>query len=226
MTRTPATVQWKLARQRARVVRCVSCTLHEQCTAPVPSSGSPFGKIVIVGEAPGPQEDELGYPFVNYAPSGHLLRWALDAALIDPASVVITNAVKCKPAEGVSPRPYGFRTPTKAEVVACFPHLAEELTIIRPAVIVSLGTVATQALAEERYRKESVTALRKQSRSKDGLAAEWEHGGKKHYAPLLAEFHPSYLQRRGVKTDKRPLDKLLRRYIKTFKLAAGVAGLI
>lgn len=114
---------------RDKVQSCTACALHAQCRGPVPFSG--HGKIVVVGEAPGPQEDAQGEPFVG--PSGQLLRSQLQVAGIEGAAFV--NAVSC----------YPNRTPTPAELAACRGNLVAQLDHLAPDYLLAAGGIAASA---------------------------------------------------------------------------------
>lgn len=114
----------------ARRVR--ACQLCDLCTTriqAVPGEGSGSSGLMLVGEAPGRNEDETGRPFVGSA--GKNLDLALAAAGIDRSTVFITSINKC--------RPPGNRDPTPAEKDACRPYLMEQVAALRPRVIVALG---------------------------------------------------------------------------------------
>lgn len=95
----------------------------------VPGHGNPSARIVFIGEAPGKKEDETGLPFQGAA--GKFLNEMLTTAGIDRSDVYITNVVKYRPPHN--------RDPTQAEKEAFFPYLKEELAIINPQVVVTLG---------------------------------------------------------------------------------------
>jgi DNA polymerase len=111
----------------------------ETATRMVPGEGSPAARLMLVGEAPGATEDELGRPFVGRA--GRLLDEALAAAGLARADVWITNVVKARPPRN--------RDPKAAEVAHCLPWLEAELALIRPAVIVPLGRHALAHFAPD-----------------------------------------------------------------------------
>jgi uracil-DNA glycosylase family 4 len=110
------------------------CSLYEGAKQVVFGKGSHDAPVMLVGEAPGVDEDEQGIPFVGRA--GQLLDKILLSAGID--NVYITNAVKC--------RPPGNRLPKKDEVDACRPYLTRQIELIKPRIIVCLGALATQQL--------------------------------------------------------------------------------
>jgi len=120
----------------ARIRRCTLCDLHLSRTHAVPGEGPAHARILLVGEAPGRNEDEAGRPFCG--PAGKLLDRALRAAGIRRDRVFITNAVKC--------RPPGNRTPRRVEVAACRPYMVSQAEAVRPRVIVALGQTAVRDL--------------------------------------------------------------------------------
>jgi uracil-DNA glycosylase family 4 len=111
----------------------------ETCTHPVPGEGSATASIVIVGEAPGKNEDEAGRPFVGRA--GKLLDELLGAAQIDRGEVFITNILKA--------RPPGNRDPKTPEVEHSWPWLAAQLAVIEPLLVVPLGRHALRRFAPD-----------------------------------------------------------------------------
>jgi DNA polymerase len=140
-------------------------------------SGNPQADLVVIGEGPGADEDAQGLPFVGRA--GQLLTRMLASVDVTREEVFITNAVLC--------RPPGNRNPEPDELAACAPFLAEKLAVIQPKVILTLGSVATQALLRS---KEPIGKLR----------------GRLHRygdAVLIATFHPAFLLRNPGQDYKR-----------------------
>jgi len=121
-----------LERIKEEVLKCCKCPLCKTRTKPVPGEGS--GKVMLVGEAPGREEDLEGRPFVGRA--GKLLRQKLREVGFD--EVYITNVVKCRPPNN--------RTPHKEEVEACKPYLEEEICCLKPELVIALGKTASKAL--------------------------------------------------------------------------------
>lgn len=105
------------------------------CTQVVVSRGA-VAPIVLVGEAPGADEDARGKPFVGRA--GQLLDRMLKEAGFEPERLYITNAVKCRPPNN--------RKPTPEEMAACRPYLMAQLAAIRPAIVVALGATAIESM--------------------------------------------------------------------------------
>jgi uracil-DNA glycosylase len=166
-----------LRAQQARLQGCRNCKLCEGRHTIVFGSGDPQADLVVIGEGPGADEDAQGLPFVGRA--GQLLTKMLEAVKLSRDEVYITNAVLC--------RPPGNRNPEPDELAACAPFLADKLAVIQPKVILSLGSVATQALLRT---KEPIGKLR----------------GRIHpygTAILVSTFHPAFLLRNPGQDYKR-----------------------
>jgi len=164
---------------KAKAKNCRACRLAETRTQVVFSRGNPEARLMFVGEAPGADEDKQGLPFVGKA--GQLLDRILEAAGIDPDEVYITNVVKC--------RPPGNRTPLPDEVKVCTQlWLLPEIEIVRPQIIVPLGSVATQFFLGQ---KVPITKVR-------GKWFEW-NGIK-----IFPMFHPAYLLRNPSRAPGSP----------------------
>src|SRR5213079_707837 len=158
-----------LSAQERALQGCRKCKLCEGRTTIVFGSGHPRAEFVVIGEGPGADEDAQGLPFVGRA--GQLLTKMLASVDIPRDEAYISNTVKC--------RPPGNRNPESDELAACAPFLAAQLAVIQPKVILSLGSVATQALLGTR---EAIGKLR----------------GKVHpygSAVLIPTFHPAFLLR-------------------------------
>jgi uracil-DNA glycosylase family 4 len=148
---------------------CTRCKLHRRRTNIVFGVGNPHADLVFVGEGPGHDEDVQGIPFVGRA--GQLLTQMITAMGLSRDDVYIANVVKCRPPEN--------RTPEKDEIVTCLPFLFRQLTSINPKVIVSLGSVAAQALLNT---NKGISHFR----------GQWfDFRGAK----LMATYHPAYLLR-------------------------------
>ena len=115
---------------------CTKCDLSENRTNIVPGEGFENADIVIVGEAPGKNEDESGRPFVGRA--GDVLTECLDKAGLERDEVFITNTVKCRPPEN--------RDPRKKELETCRPYLEKQLEAVDPCLIIPLGNSALDSL--------------------------------------------------------------------------------
>ena len=114
----------------ALVKSCTRCPLYATAINPVPGEGNPNADFMVVGEAPGATEDETGKPFVGRA--GQLLTQILEAIQLKREDVFICNVLKH--------RPPGNRNPEPDEVKACSPYLIRQIELIRPKVILALGT--------------------------------------------------------------------------------------
>ena len=119
----------------ALIRRCTLCPLWESRTHAVPGDGRYTAKVMIVGEAPGREEDESGKPFVGA--TGRFLDHVLEGTGLDRADFFITNTVKCRPPKN--------RTPRKLEVDTCTSnYLFEQIELINPRLVMLLGTVAAK----------------------------------------------------------------------------------
>ena len=154
---------------RAEFQDCRRCALCQGRRNIVFGVGDAHARLVLVGEAPGREEDERGEPFVGEA--GRLLDRILFAMGLRREEVYICNVEKC--------RPPGNRDPLPEEIAACEPFLRRQLAAIRPQLIVTLGRFAAQTLLRETT---PITRLRGQWREYEGI-------------PLLPTLHPAYLLR-------------------------------
>ncbi len=134
--RTGRTLPRDLPKLAVRIRRCTLCDLHASRTHAVPGEGPAHAAMVLVGEAPGREEDRAGRPFCGAA--GKILDEAILRAGIRRERTFITNTVKCRPPENRKPRP--------AEMTACRPYLVAQLGAVRPRVIVALGQTAVRDL--------------------------------------------------------------------------------
>ena len=140
MARSAATA---LLRVRAEAAGCRNCPLWKVGTQTVFGAGPASSKIMLIGEQPGDKEDLAGEPFVG--PAGRLLRQALGEVGVDPAAVYLTNAVKHFKHELKGKRRL-HKTPAQREIEACRPWLVQEVSLVRPKLIVTLGATALRAL--------------------------------------------------------------------------------
>ena len=157
--------------------------LADAGTNVVISRGNPEAKLLIIGEAPGPQENIQGKPFVGRA--GQLLDKILEAANFDPEKdVYITNSVfRMPPGEDGK----AFRKPTTQEIEYYRPYVLEIIRLIDPHIMLLTGNVACQSLLE----KTGITSLR----------GQWTQMGKIWVMPI---FHPSYLLRNPSREPGSP----------------------
>ena len=122
---------------RDQVVKCILCDLSKSRTLAVPGNGNATDKIMMIGEAPGKNEDQNGVPFIGSA--GKILDKALYEAGLDRGDVYITNVVKCRPPNN--------RVPTDKEIQICTNHyLKNEIKLISPKIICILGATALKSL--------------------------------------------------------------------------------
>lgn len=119
----------QLDRLDALMGMCSNCALRESCNRVVPGEGNPEAEIMLIGEAPGKKEDETGRPFVGAA--GKFLDEMLAAIKLRREDIYIANVVKCRPPEN--------RDPTPEEIETCWPWLEQQIEIIDPKIIVTLG---------------------------------------------------------------------------------------
>lgn len=120
-------------RGRRAILTCTACALHEGCRGPVPWSGPAPNPLLVIGEAPGANEDVQGAPFVGV--SGQLLRQTLARVGIPPDLLTFANTVCCKP--NLTPP-----TPKKDHIDACAPNLARTLRIVAPSHALLVGAIA------------------------------------------------------------------------------------
>ncbi|MEM6314502.1 MAG: uracil-DNA glycosylase, partial [Planctomycetota bacterium] len=113
---------------------CEKCPLHETRTQTVFGDGSPDARLMFIGEGPGENEDQQGKPFVGRA--GQLLDKMIGAMGLSRESVYIANIVKCRPPQN--------RNPAAEEIEACTPYLNEQIGLVRPEAIVTLGLPASR----------------------------------------------------------------------------------
>lgn len=164
---------------REQVRACTRCPLHAQRTKTVFGVGRSRPEIVFVGEGPGADEDRSGEPFVGRA--GQLLTRMIAAMTLTRDQVYICNVVKC--------RPPGNRTPTDDEMNTCSGYLFQQLAILRPRVIVTLGRPAAQCLLGT---KSPIGRLRGKFYDFPSPA---QAGLDLPAARLMPTFHPAYLLR-------------------------------
>lgn len=124
------------------ICTCQKCPLGQSRTKFVFGVGNPNADIVVIGEAPGADEDRTGEPFVGLA--GQLLTKILAAIQLQRSDVFICNILKC--------RPPGNRTPERFEVEQCEPYLLKQLELIKPRFILALGLTAANTLLNKKAR--------------------------------------------------------------------------
>jgi uracil-DNA glycosylase family 4 len=153
--------------ERIRTTYC--CALCPNRINAVPGEGNANAKLFLVGEGPGATEDAQGRPFVGQA--GNLLNGILEAIEVPRESVYITNIVKCRPPQN--------RKPLPDEIAACIPYLHRQLEIIRPKVILCLGSTSAEAMLGVRR---SLGELRGRVHTYNGI-------------PPVVTYHPAALLR-------------------------------
>jgi len=163
---------------QAQVAACTRCELCEGRTRTVFGVGDPEADWMIIGEAPGAEEDRQGEPFVGRA--GQLLNAILRAVGLRREQVFIANILKCRPPQN--------RDPKSEEVERCMPYLHRQVELVRPKLIVALGRVAAQNLLDS---TEAIGRLRGRVHA-FGPAA----------IPVIVTYHPAYLLRSPLEKRK------------------------
>ena len=163
---------------RARVANCERCALHKTRTQTVFGVGNTGADWMIIGEAPGAEEDRRGEPFVGRA--GKLLDEMLRAVGLDRDAVFIANILKCRPPNN--------RDPSGDEAAECRDHLERQIQMVAPKLLLAVGRIAAQQLLES---SAPVGRMR---------------GSVHHFArfdiPLVVTYHPAYLLRSPVQKRK------------------------
>jgi len=188
----PALMDWDAL--RACVAGCVHCPLHEGRTQTVFGVGDRAADWMILGEAPGAEEDRRGEPFIGSA--GKLLDAMLAAVGRSRRNVFITNVVKC--------RPPGNRDPAASEAAACGAYLLRQITLQAPKLILAVGRIAGQQLLGSR---EPLGRLRGRVHAHPALGI-----------PVIVTYHPAYLLRSPADKAGAWQDLLM-----ASRLAAGAA---
>jgi uracil-DNA glycosylase len=145
----PAPQTTSLTTLREAASGCTACPLYKNATQTVFGEGPKHAKLMLVGEQPGDQEDLSGKPFIG--PAGQLLDRALEEAGIDRNAVYVTNTVKHFKWEPRGKRRI-HQKPSSRDIAACRPWLEAELRIVRPGVLVCMGSTAAQALFGPSFR--------------------------------------------------------------------------
>ena len=155
---------------RAAALGCTRCRLAMERNEVVFSDGNPDGRVMVVGEAPGANEDRTGLPFVGAA--GKMLDLLLATInLSREESVYICNVIKC--------RPPGNRNPRPDEIAACAPFLRQQIMLVQPEVILAVGAFAAQLLSGQ---EQPLGKLRGEVYAYEGT-------------PLVVTYHPAALLR-------------------------------
>jgi uracil-DNA glycosylase family 4 len=161
-----------------RVAECTICDLHATRTNTVFGVGDRNADWMVIGEAPGVDEDKQGEPFVGRA--GQLLNAMLQAMGLKREQVYIANILKCRPPQN--------RDPLRDEVLCCQPYLRRQIELIQPKVILAVGRIAAQNLLE---RDDTMKAMR-------GQRFEYADSG----IPVVVTYHPAYLLRSPAEKRK------------------------
>ena len=169
---------------RDTALACTACRLAESRTNVVFGEGDPNARLMLVGEAPGKNEDLQGEPFVGAA--GHLLDELMASIGITREDAYIANVLKC--------RPPGNRDPQQDEIDSCKGYLREQIRMIRPEVVVTLGNFATKLLVPTEV---GITRMR-------GQAIDWWLG-----ATLIPTFHPAAALRGRPSVREQMLEDFL-----------------
>ncbi len=174
-----AAADWETLRKMAENCRaCGLCSSRRSC---VFAEGAPGCPVVIVGEAPGMEEDIQGMPFVGK--SGQLLTLAAESiGLKRGKDIAVINVLKCRPPKN--------RDPEENEIAACRPYLTRQLELLAPQAVVLMGRFAAQTVLQT---DQSIGRLR-------GTLHQVKIGGKK--IPAVAMYHPSYFLRRPIEKRK------------------------
>jgi uracil-DNA glycosylase family 4 len=171
----PAGLDW--TELRARVAACTRCGLSATRTQTVFGVGNHQADWLVVGEAPGADEDRKGEPFVGRA--GLLLNSMLLAIGLPREQVYIANVLKC--------RPPGNRDPSATEAAECLPYLERQIALLKPKIMLVVGRIAAQNL----LRTDKTLGSLRQQVHRFGVSE----------VPLVVTYHPAYLLR--TPTDKR-----------------------
>ncbi len=177
-----------------RVSQCSACGLHTGRKQTVFGVGNQNADLMVIGEAPGAEEDRQGEPFVGRA--GQLLNAMLRATGLQREQVYIANILKCRPPANRDPRP--------EEALKCDPYLQRQVALIKPRVILAAGRVAAQNLLKS---QEAVGRMRGRDHRYLGI-------------PVVVTYHPAYLLRSPEQKSKAWLD--LQRVMKMLKTTGMV----
>ena len=185
-----ASAVWEELREAVRT--CTKCDLHRGRTQTVFGVGSRTADLLVIGEAPGAEEDRRGEPFVGRA--GQLLNAMLGAIHLAREDVYIANILKCRPPNN--------RDPKSDEAATCTPYLQRQIELLQPRVILALGRIAAQWLLQS---DAPIGRLR-------GRTFQFGAGA----TPLVVSYHPAYLLRSPLAKPKSWEDlKTVKRLLRT-----------
>ena len=156
--------------REVKVDKCIKCALSKTRKNIVFGEGNPESRLMFIGEAPGAEEDNTGRPFVGRA--GQLLTKIIESINLKREEVYIANIIKCRPPEN--------RNPMENEIASCAPFLKEQIAVIRPEIICTLGKFSTEFIIGE--GKGSISSVRGKTYNYDGIT-------------VIPTYHPSYLLR-------------------------------
>ena len=181
---SPSDPQSQLDEVRTDIGDCQRCRLCEERTNIVFGVGNPQASLMFVGEAPGRDEDKKGEPFVGRA--GKLLTKIIEAMKFKREDVYIANVVKCRPPDN--------RNPAPDEIQTCEPYLLRQIEIIRPQIIVCLGTFAAQLILQT---EEKIGVLRSNFHSWPSatVKAKFETSLEEGAIQVMPTYHPAFLLR-------------------------------
>jgi uracil-DNA glycosylase family 4 len=185
-------------RLRAEVLACTRCALHQGRTQAVFASGDTAARWMVIGEAPGADEDRLGEPFVGRA--GQLLDGMLAAIGLPRPQVFVANMIKCRPPQN--------RDPKTEELATCRPYLERQVRLLQPTLILVVGRIAAQNLLGT---DAPLARLRGRVHLVGGLNT-----------PAIVTYHPAYLLR--TPADKRKAWEDLKLARRTFGELASPAA--
>lgn len=169
---------------RRGILSCTRCpNLVASRKSVVFGVGTPEARLMLIGEAPGADEDVQGEPFVGKA--GELLTRILGAMGLQRSDVLIANILKCRP--DTPGQTTGNRKPTPEEMGTCIPWLEEQINLVQPEVLVALGSTAVEGLLGKTV---GITRLRGTWQTYRGI-------------PLMPTYHPAYLLRNQAPSEKR-----------------------
>lgn len=169
----------------SEIACCTRCDLHKERTQTVFGIGDLNAELLIIGEAPGAEEDRLGEPFVG--PAGKLLNSMLGAIGLSRQQVYIANILKCRPPSNRDPKP--------EEVTQCAPYLARQVEMIQPRLILAVGRIAAQNLLQQTT---PIGKMRGQRYTYGQLEI-----------PVIVTYHPAYLLRSPREKRKAWADLVL-----------------
>ena len=194
----PALLDWPALQHE--VAHCIGCELHKKRTQSVLGVGNREAQWMIIGEAPGADEDRQGEPFVGRA--GQLLNLMLAAIGLKREEVYITNVVKCRPPNNRDPHP--------EEVARCEPFLKNQIALVRPKVILAVGRIAAHHLLKTDVNVGKLRG-RQFSYGEQGI-------------PVVVTYHPAYLLRSPQEKRKAWEDLLFARNVLSASIHESPSG--